>query len=94
MLLALTLALATASPSSSPPEGTTHVEVDGHEYRVTVKNGTVTAASKRTLTGYSMDERDRQRAAVLKATGCRIVDEFDLGGAPKVEGRLDCAVAH
>ena len=90
MILAA-LAIAGATPAAMPPGGTTRVDVDGRTYRVTVKaSGEVVVASKRTMLGYSLDERDRQRAAAVKATGCRVVDELQEGDA-RVHGRLDCA---
>lgn len=85
----LPLALAVTPSIADPAQGTTHVGVDGRVYRVTVKGSEVTVASKRTMVGYSIEERDRQRAAALKATGCRVIDEMQDGDA-RVHGKLDC----
>ena len=70
-------------------KSTQHVEIDGARYRVTVKAGIATVARKSLIVTYSIEERDRQRAAVLKATGCRLVDEMEPGGGI-TQGKLDC----
>jgi uncharacterized protein YabE (DUF348 family) len=69
---------------------TKRVEVDGSRYRVTTQNGTVIVANKGMVVAYSVEERDRQRAAVLAATGCRVVDELP-GTDARLRGKLDCA---
>lgn len=65
------------------------VDVDGARYRVEVKGDEVTVAKKAVLVKWNMKERDAQRRAVLAATGCEVVDEFEVRNA-KLKGRLKC----
>ncbi|MFZ3484283.1 hypothetical protein [Sphingomonas sp. 3-13AW] len=72
--------------------GTSKVEVDGKTYRVTVEGESVVVARKSMLVRYDIEERDRQRLAVEKATGCRIADELPSSDA-RLRGRLVCSPA-
>jgi hypothetical protein len=86
MLLAAAIILASAQ---TPPARDTFVDVDGARYRVTVRGNEVTVNKKATVVRYSIKERDAQREAVRRATGCRIVDE--LAGSARLRGKLDCS---
>jgi hypothetical protein len=68
---------------------THRVEIDGFKYRVAVEDSAVLVANKGLVVTYSLDERDRQRQAVKKATGCNIVDELPSNDG-RLRGKLDC----
>jgi len=68
---------------------TVRVEIEGQRYRVTTQGQTVIVANKAAVVAYSVEERDRQRAAVRAATGCNVVDELPSQDA-RLRGKLDC----
>lgn len=88
--LVLVLLFASGSVAHAGGGKVTHrVEVDGVSYRVTTDRGIVTAARKSIFVKFDLAERDRQRLAVKKATGCEITDELPTG-AGKLRGKLAC----
>lgn len=87
--LVMTAALATVAQAEKIDH---RVEVDGIPYRVTVEDGVVTVAKKALLVTWTWEERDRQRTAVQKATGCSVVDEFP-NPDNRLKGRLSCPTA-
>lgn len=86
----LTVALAMASTAAAAQKTTTKVEVDGKTYRVTRSGETVVVARKSLIVAFDIAERDRQREAARKVTGCAVVDELP-GQDGRLRGRLDCA---
>lgn len=85
-----TIATALCSASAVPAEKSQSlVEVDGHRYRVLVKNGTdVYVYQKAPFLDLSPSELDRRRRAVPIATGCQLRDAVVHGG--DLRGMLDC----
>lgn len=71
-------------------KATSKVEVDGKTYRVTRQGDAVVVARKSLIVAFDVAERDRQRAAVRKATGCSVVDELPSQDA-RLRGKLDCS---
>lgn len=86
------LAAGAALISAEPADQVSKVvEVNGAKYRVTVKGAAVEVKKKKFFVRYDMAERDAQREAVAKATGCRAVDE--MPGATSLRAKLDCSAA-
>lgn len=70
MILALLL-------SVSPPTAINEtVSVDDSRYRVRVRGEEVVIFTKQPFRGRTTKERDRMRAAVKTATGCKLQDDF------------------
>ncbi|MBP8234456.1 MAG: hypothetical protein KAY22_19355 [Rhizorhabdus sp.] len=88
-MAAVAQVLAAALTLAGSERTTTRVEVDGKVYRVAVQDGAVLVANKSAVVIWSLEERDRQRTAVFKATGCKIVDELPAADAI-LRGRLSC----
>ncbi|MCW3837808.1 hypothetical protein ACFQ1E_17320 [Sphingomonas canadensis] len=69
------------------------VEVEGHTYRVYVRNGEVKVFNKSMFVaigkGRTVDRRREMREAVRIATGCELVDEFWREHI--LAGELDCS---
>ena len=92
-LVATALAAIVAStPGSAKATKVNHfVEVDGTRYRVAVYNNEIVlVANKSLVVAYDPYERDRQRKAVVEATGCKVVDELPSNDG-KTRGKLDCS---
>lgn len=81
------LLLATAALAAEKVER--KVTVDGSRYRVSWRGDEVEVASKGLIAVRSLRSRDRMRAAVLSATGCKLVDEMPVNAAV-IQGKLDC----
>jgi len=79
-----------AAIAAQPQKVSHRVTVNGAVYRVTVRGEAVEVAKKKLVVKPSLAERDAQRSAVTRATGCRIVDELDFSEA-RLKGRLDCS---
>jgi len=84
----LALLLSWSAPVWSK-DGDIKVDINGSTYRVSVKGDVVTVAKKSLFVAMTIDERDAQRAAVRKATGCNIYDEIANGA--RLKGKLNCA---
>lgn len=90
-LISLMLLGVSTHPSAiaAPEKVTTKVEINGKKYRVTVMGDAVMVANKAMFVAYDVQERDDQRAAVKKVTGCEITDELPSNDA-KTRGKLKC----
>lgn len=64
------------------------VKVDGKSFRVRVQGDQVKAIPKGMIAGQSISQRDTLRAAVLAATGCKIVDDY--WDESRLAGKLKC----
>ena len=64
------------------------VELEGRTYRVEVKGRTVEVFDKSAFTKRSPEAGERLRAAVKKATGCEITQEY--WEAAHLAGILEC----
>ena len=84
----LLIGAAAGAQAATPAKVNHFVEVNGVRYRVEVKGDVVTVAKKKMFVKWNMAERDAQREAVRKATGCEVVDEFP--STTKLKGRLSC----
>jgi hypothetical protein len=84
--------VSVAAPAAAKPTKVNHfVEVDGTRYRVAVYNNEIVlVANKSLVVAYDAYERDRQRKAVVAATGCKVVDELPSNDG-KTRGKLDCS---
>ncbi len=82
-------ALALTIAGSAAAKKTEHkVDVDGATYRVVVDGDVVTVSKKSFVVAYSIKEREAQREAVKRATGCQVFDEIPNGA--KLRGKLQC----
>jgi hypothetical protein len=83
MLTALLL-LATPAPLVPYPPAekiSRRVEVNGVRFRVIFRpNGTVQVRRQATFFPLNIENRNLHRAAVIKASGCQISEEFANGG--------------
>lgn len=63
-------------------------EVQGHTYRVIVKDRIATVFDGHVASRVTLDDRDRQREAVRLVTGCDPVDEYASIG--RLDAKLSC----
>jgi hypothetical protein len=92
-LIAFALAaISVSTPGAAKATKVNHfVEIDGTRYRVAVYNNEIVlVANKSLVVAYDPYERDRQRKAVVAATGCKVVDELPSNDG-KTRGKLDCS---
>lgn len=88
-LITLAIAAFSAAGTEASERQTIKVQVGGKAYRVSRTGDAVVVARKAVLVRYDVTERDAQRAAVLKATGCEVYDELPSNDG-RLRGKLKC----
>jgi hypothetical protein len=78
LVLACSLSIPVAGLAAAQKVSSTNVEVDGHRYKVVRYNDDTVLVAQRSISGehYGVVLRNRMRQAVVKATGCHMVDDM------------------
>jgi hypothetical protein len=91
MFVACSIVFA-SSALADAPIANYKVKVEGKSFRVRVQGDTVKSIPKAAIAGQSLAQRDRLRAAVVEATGCKIVDDY--WDESRLAGKLQCPQGH